>query len=343
MPCRPLSRPGRRSAPGRVRLCGVVGVLAGILAGVLAAAPAGAQTSDVTSGALFLLLPVGARAVGMGQAMVADRPGSEAVWWNPAGIARQDKKEVAIHHSQTIAATGDAITFLYPTASVGSLALSVNVLNFGDQQITDPGGVPVGVVLPRNILLAATYGAAIGKRMNAGVTYKRLQYRVDCSGECSNVSTFTATSSAVDFGVQYDLPTESPLTIGAAVRNLGTRLQINDREQADPLPTRIEAGAEYKLPFIAALIADTEVRIATDVIADRNINHPAVRIGADVAYEKNIHVRGGYVANDANGARTALGFGIAAGRLMFDIARTFGGLSADAGQTPTYLSLRYLF
>jgi hypothetical protein len=309
----------------------------------LASSPAGAQGSNSTDGALFLLLPVGARAVGMGQAMVAERPGSEAVWWNPSAIARQDKKEIAIHHSQTIAATGDAITLVYPTASVGALALSVNVLNFGDQQITDPGGVPIGVVLPRNILLAATYGAAIGKRVNAGVTYKRLQYRVDCSGQCSNVSTFTATSSAVDFGFQYDLPTESPLTIGGAVRNIGTRLQINDREQADPLPTRIEIGAEYKLPFIAALIADTEVRIAADVIADKNVDHPAGRIGADVTYEKNIHVRAGYVANDANGARTALGFGVAAGRLVFDIARTFGGLSADAGQTPTYFSLRYLF
>ncbi len=318
-----------------------VAVLALLLS--MAATTAAAQDANSTDGALFLLLPVGARAVGMGQAMVAERPGSEAVWWNPSAIARQDKKEIAIHHSQTIAATGDAITFLYPTASVGALALSVNVLNFGDQQITDPAGVPVGVVLPRNILLAATYGAAIGKRLNAGVTYKRLQYRVDCSGQCSNVSTFRAVSSAVDFGFQYDVPTESALTLGAAVRNVGTRLQVNDREQADPLPTRIEVGAEYKLPFIAALVADTEVLIAADAVADRNVDHPAARIGADIAYEKNIHVRAGYVANDANGARAAVGFGVATGHLMFDIARTFGGLSADAGQTPTYFSLRYLF
>jgi len=309
----------------------------------LAWSSARAQSSNSTDGALFLLLPVGARAVGMGQATVAERPGSEAVWWNPSAISRQDKNEIAIHHSQTIAATGDAITFLHPTAKIGALAVSINVLNFGDQQITDPGGVPVGVVLPRNILLAGTYAAAIGKRFNAGLTYKRLQYRVDCSGECMNVPTFTASSNAVDFGFQYDVATESPLTLGAAVRNIGTRLQLNDREQADPLPTRIEVGAEYKLPWIAALIADTEVRIAADVVADKNVDHPAARVGADVTYEKNIHLRAGYVEHDANGARTALGFGIGAGHLVFDIARTFGGLSADAGQTPTYLSLRYLF
>lgn len=318
-------------------------VVRSLVALTFPAVAAEAQTGGSTDGALFLLLPVGARAVGMGQAMVAEQPGSEAVWWNPSAIARQNKKEIGIHHSQTIAATGDAITVLYPTADVGALALSVNVLNFGDQQITDPGGVPVGVVLPRNILFAATYGAALGKRINAGVTYKRLQYRVDCSGQCTNVSTFSATSSAVDFGMQYDVPSDSQLMVGAAVRNIGTRLQVNDSEQADPLPTRIEVGAEYKVPFIAALVADTELRIAAAVVSDKDIDHPAARIGADLAYEKNIHLRGGYVANDANGARTALGFGVVAGRLMFDIARTFGGLSSDAGQTPTYLSLRYLF
>ena len=109
----------------------------------------------------------------------------------PAGIARQDKKEIAIHHSQTIAAVGDAITFLSPSRRAGSVALSLNVLNFGDQQITDAGGIPIGVVLPRNILLAGTYAAEFGKRVNAGLTYKRLWYRVDCSGVCTNVSTFT--------------------------------------------------------------------------------------------------------------------------------------------------------
>jgi len=308
-----------------------------------AAAKAGAQAADASTGKLFLLLPVGARAVGMGQAMVAERPGTEAVWWNPAGIARQDKKEIAIHHSQTIAAVGDAISFLAPSRRAGSVALSLNVLNFGDQQITDAGGTPIGVVLPRNILLAGTYAYEFGQRFNAGFTAKRLWYRVDCSGVCTNVSTFTATSNAADLGVQYDVPTASPLTLGIAVRNLGSKLQINDREEADALPTRIDVGGEYELPFIAALIADTEVRVAAGVVSDRDLNHAAIRFGADVAYEKNIHLRGGYIANDANGAPTALGFGIAAGHLMFDIARTFGGLSADAGQTPTYLSLRYLF
>lgn len=300
-----------------------------------------AQSS--TDGALFLLLPVGAQTVGMAQAAVAERLGSEAVWSNPSGIARQSKREVAIHHSETIAARGDVVTFLVPVRHVGAFAASVNLLDFGNQQITDPGGTPIGLVLPRNILFAGTFGATVGKSMSLGMSYKRLQYRVDCSGQCANVSTFTATSSAVDFGAQYDIPGDSTVRLGASVRNIGTKLQVNDREQADPLPTRIEVGASWRLAFIAKYVSDIDVRLAGDVVTTKSADDPSARIGTDITYQKTVHLRGGYIANDTDGANASVGFGLGTGRLLFDIARTFGGLSEDAGKTPTYISLRFLF
>jgi len=308
----------------------------------LAATSAGAQGSS-SDGALFLLLPVGAQTVGMGQATVAERLGSESIWSNPAGVARQEKREVAIHHSETIAARGDVITVLVPRRPLGSFALSVHVLDFGNQQITDPGGTPIGLVLPRNLLFAGTFGAAVGKWLSLGVTYKRLQYRVDCSGQCANVSTFSATSSAVDFGAQYDVGSGAPIRLGAAVRNIGTKLQINDREQADPLPTRLELGVSYQVSFIEKYVSDIGLRLAGDVVATETADDPSARLGADLTYQKTVHLRGGYIANDTDGANAAIGFGLGTGRLIFDIARTFGGLSEDAGKTPAYVSLRFTF
>ncbi len=279
----------------------------------------------------------------MGQAMVAEKPGSEGVWWNPASIARQTKREGAIHHSQTITATGDALTYVHPMRRIGSFAVSVDILNFDEQQITDPGGTPIGVFLPRNIVLAATYGASLGKRLSAGATYKRLQYRVDCSGQCANVATFSATSSAADLGIQYEVPSATALTVGAAVRNVGSGLRISDSDGTDPLPTRIEAGMSYVLPYVKNVIADTEVRLAAAVVSTKTLDDAAARIGAEMTYQKNVHLRAGYIARDADGATAALGFGLGSGHLVFDIARTFGGFSADSGETPTYFSLRYLF
>ncbi len=303
---------------------------------------AAAQTAT-SNGALFLLLPVGAETVGIGEAAVAERLGSESIWSNPAGIARQETREAAIHHSETIAARGDVISIVVPEKRIGTFALSFNLLDFGNQQITDPGGTPIGVVLPRNILIAATYGAAIGRRLSLGFTYKLLQYRVDCSGQCANVSTFSASSSAVDFGAQYDIPGDSSLRIGAAVRNIGSKLQVNDGENADPLPTRIEVGMSYGLSVIKQYVSDIDARVAGDIIATRSADHPSARFGTDVTYQNTVHLRGGYIINDPDGAKAAVGFGLATGRLTFDIARTFGGLSEDAGKTPAYVSLRFSF
>jgi hypothetical protein len=131
--------------------------------------------------------------------------------------------------------------------------------------------------------------------------------------------------------------------LGAAVRNIGPKLQINDSEQADPLPTRIEVGLSYRLGFIAKYVSDIDVRVAGDIVATETADDPSGRIGADVAYQKTVHLRAGYIANDTDGANAAIGFGLGTGRLVFDIARTFGGLSEDAGKTPAYVSLRFTF
>ncbi|HEX6051360.1 MAG TPA: hypothetical protein VFZ21_18905, partial [Gemmatimonadaceae bacterium] len=95
---------------------------AGLAAGAGFTNPARAQAGLAEEGALFLLLPVGARSVGLGQAVVADRSGSEAVWWNPAAIGAATRREAAIHHSQSVAGTGDVVTVVVPSSLLGVLA-----------------------------------------------------------------------------------------------------------------------------------------------------------------------------------------------------------------------------
>jgi hypothetical protein len=219
----------------------------------------------------------------------------------------------------------------------------VNLLDFGNQEITDQGGAPVGLVLPRDILFAATFGTSI-RRASMGLSLKRLQYRVDCSGQCSNVSTFSANATAVDLGAQLDVPGDSAIRLGLAVRNLGSRLKVNEQERAAALPSRIELGLSYAFTsLIAKYVSDIDLRADADVLANEHLDHPAAKFGADLIYQKTVHFRGGYLANDTDGAKAAVGFGLATGRLLFDIARTFGGLSEDAGKTPTYVSLRFTF
>src|SRR5438876_6149763 len=303
-----------------------------------------AQAPTGSEGSLFLLLPTGAQAVGMGQAMVAGKPGSEGIWWNPASVAGQDKRELAIHHSKTVAGVGDALTFVLPTAAYGAAAISLNILNIGEQQVTDEFNQVVGVILPRDVVLAGTYAGNVTKRLSAGLNYKIVQLRVDCSGQCSSVGPEVKSSRAVDLGAQYDVLVGAPLTFGAAVRNLGGRLNSRETNQRDPLPTQVEVGAMYRLKFIDHYVKDTELRASASYINSRSFGGKSVRVGTDVMYQGKVHLRAGYVGHDRRGnASASVGFGLQSGAFVFDIARTFGGLPAEGGQMPVYVSLRYLF
>ena len=319
-------------------------LLSSVALSAMLAGGARAQDASGSEGSLFLLLPTGAQAVGMGQAMVAARPGSEGIWWNPASIARGDKRELAIHHSKTVAGVGDALSFVSPIRSWGTAAISVNILNIGEQQVTDATNQVIGVILPRDVVFAGSYAAAITKRLSAGLNYKLIQLRVDCSGICSSVGAEVKSSRAVDLGTQYEIKAGAPLTFGAAIRNLGGKLNSRETNRRDPLPTQVEIGSTYRLRFIDHYVKDTEVRLSGSFIDTRSFGGKAARFGTDLIYQNKVHLRAGYVGHDRRGdASAALGFGLQSGGLVFDIARTFGGIPADNGQAPVYVSLRFLF
>jgi hypothetical protein len=309
---------------------------------LVAPSPLAAQRTPDTEGALFLLSPVGARAVGMGQAVVADQSGSEAVWWNPSGLARSERSEAAIHHSETFIARGDAVSIIVPSSLLGVFGASVNILNFGEQEVTDEGGA-TGKLTPRNFVYAATYATTLGSRVGAGITYKLVQLRLDCIGGCAGVPTASALTSALDIGTQVSIGGQVPFTIGATVRNMGLRFQVNDNEQADPLPTRLQIGVLVPVGAVKRKTKEMALRLTTDVLTELDLSGASARIGGDAVFQERVHLRAGYVFRAAESAGPSVGLGVVAGNLVLDIARAFEGFSADAGKPPTYLSLRYLF
>ena len=325
--------------------------LALVSAGLLAVALPGVGRAQTVAqeGALFLLLPVGARSVGLGQAVVADRSSSELVWWNPSAIGTSTRREAAIHHSQSVAGTGDAVTIVVPSSLLGVLALSVNIFDYGEQQATittDPNEEGAGTIIPRSLVYAATYATPLGSYVTAGITYKLVQFRIDCTGPCPSDVSFSATTSALDLGAQFTIKRSFPLVIGVAARNVvGIKLQVNDGPQADKIPKRLQVGMQYRLDMPPRIAPETAVRLAFDVADEITLDDPVPRFGADVAFRDRFHVRAGYAfeTSRSEAGGPSIGLGISAGNLVFDFARVLAGLSADAGRAPTYLSLRYLF
>ena len=307
--------------------------------------PAMAQGGVGGEGGIFLLRPVGARAVGMGQAVVARSDGSEGLWWNPAALAGATRREMSIHHSQDFFATGDALTLVVPSPLLGVVSLSADLQNYGEQEnTTDPGTPSTGTILSRSFVLSAAYATAIGGRTRTGVAFKVVQLRVDCTGPC-DFPNEVAQTFAIDAGVQHELGASRRFVVGVGLRNMGLPLQVEDSPQADPLPSRVQVGMLYRYPVSARYAQDLEINLSADVIDGLRISRPLPRLGAEIAWQKRAFVRGGYVfeSSGSESGGPALGLGLISNNLIVDLARVFSGFSVDAGQAPTYLSIRLAF
>jgi len=304
-----------------------------------------AQGSVGSEGGAFLLRPVGARAVGLGQAVVARRDGSEGLWWNPASLAWATRREVSIHHSQDFFATGDALTLIVPSTLLGVFAIAADLQNYGEQEnTTDPTLPPTGTVLTRSFVLSASYAAPIGDRISTGLAFKVVQMRVDCTGPC-DFPNEVAQTFAIDAGAQLDVGGSRRVTLGASVRNMGLALQVQDSPQSDPLPTRVQLGLLYRYPLPERYAADAELNVSIDLTDGIHIGDPLPRVGAEFVWQKRAFVRGGYVFDSAESEAggPTLGLGFSRNNLVIDLARVFTGFSADAGQAPTFLSVRFAF
>jgi len=314
---------------------------------VVAASPAwtrdaAAQRPGLGEGALDLVLPTGARAVALGQATMALDGTTESVWWNPSALARMRGTSAAIHHSQSIGGTADAVAVVANSRMLGSFGVSASLRDFGATTGSDQSGTEGGTILPRSLIYAATYAAALDK-LSVGLSYKLVQWRVDCTGPCAGETGILSSTSALDAGAQFSLDPMLPVRIGASVRNVGLRVQVNDEQQADPLPSRVQAGMELRVNALRAIAEGAELLVSADMVSDMRRIDPSPRVGAEVAWQRRIHLRGGYASKAGGFGGPSVGVGYDTGNLAIDFARLFDEVSAATGAEPTYLSVRYRF
>jgi uncharacterized protein UPF0164 len=98
----------------------------------------GDQRAGTASGT-FLKIGVGARATGLGEAFVAVANDPSAIYWNPAGLASIQRKEVAISHVEWPADIRfEHVAWVVPVRRLGgSLAFQFGVLSTGIDETTE--------------------------------------------------------------------------------------------------------------------------------------------------------------------------------------------------------------
>jgi hypothetical protein len=229
-----------------------------------------------------------------------------------------------------------------PVAALGTFTAGVYLVDYGDLDVTTGGNVPVGRISPRNVALYAGYATDLLTGLAAGITYKLVQFRVDCSGSCANVPTAVGTTHAVDLGVQWQHAGRMPVSVGVAIRHLGFKLQVNNQAQADPLPTRLVVGVRWDVVPMAVGAERFDVRVLADVegVMGQGAMEPVPLVGVESGVGDLLRVRAGYAFVDAASRGPSLGLGLSFGKASFDIGKTFYAADAIGEQEPVHLSFR---
>lgn len=257
-----------------------------------------------TSGAQFLKIGAGARAVGMGEAFVAVADDASAIWWNPAGIARitsEGQSLLTLNHSTWPAEIShEFVGYAFTYGGLpGSWAFSSTVLQMDPIPVrTEYSPQGTGENFDAGSFnLAGTWSKNLIDRFSFGVTAKYIHMGL----EKENADGFV-----VDLGTLYFTDYRT-IRIGMGIQSLGPSMKFID--DAFPMPTMFKVGAAMDV-----LQSESHNFLAAFEFDHPSDNAERASLGGEYtlkAFEPNVtlQVRGGYRFNRDEERGTA-GFGV---------------------------------
>lgn len=249
----------------------------------------------------FLKIGVGARAAAMGGAFVGVADDAEALYWNPAGIARidPDKSELGFHHANWPAQLSfDQVGYVFHIGRVpGAFGLSVRALTM------DPMVETTAFQPDPNQGTGETFDAGL---LTAGVTYARSFTDKFSAGVTANLvheglAEFSQQTFAFDIGTLYDVGTMG-MRIGMAISNMGSEIRFIERNARIPAIFRVGTSATVLQSADQLLTGSFEFSHPPD-------NSERLNVGAEYAFRRFVFLRGGYNINyDTEGLAGGAGF-----------------------------------
>ena len=255
-----------------------------LTAAVLAAVPAPAAAAG-SSAAQFLKLGFGARSLGMGEAFVAVADDPSVVYYNPAGLAPYPGGEgryAAFSHAWHIQDMGISQA-AYVARPWGA---SLSYFSAGELEGRDDNQVRTGNFTASDIALSAGRGWTLG-RVRAGATFEYVGQQI---------KNYSANAVAVNAGALYGLE-ELPVTFGASVSNLGSKVKF--RDESFPLPLIFRAGTAVRLSSARTLL--------TAQLDLPNDDGGSLRLGAEYSLAESLRLRLGYKTSSSGDRDAILG------------------------------------
>ncbi|MCD4814108.1 PorV/PorQ family protein [bacterium] len=254
-----------------------------------------------TSGAQILQQQNGARAAAMGNAFAGCSGDIAALEVNPAGVHNIEKNEIMLMHVggfEGISAERlNAVIIAPGLGSVGAQIL------YRAQPVIDNHVAGEATVNVKDMVYGLSFARPVVAGFSMGVNIKMVVM------ELGPVDT---TALSLDLGTQYEM--SRLLTIGLALRNLGTPVKFSEAE--DPLPMKVLVGACYT-PLEEGRHTLNTVLDVDYLVPEENI---LLHLGAEYWFRRMLALRMGYEysANaSVNGFSAGVGFRFKAGKVDF--------------------------
>ena len=209
------------------------------------------------AGAIFLLINPGSGAAGVGEAQVAKADDAYASYYNPAGLAFLEDKQVVLQHVNWLPNLADDIfyeflAYSHHVPNIGTFGGHLIFLNLGEQTATDEFGTTLGKFKSYMTAFTGSYGMKLNSTAAFGVNFKVYHQKLSESaygqtGVAAEVGDPYSTDFAFDIGYLKKFGKEQQHRFGISVQNIGPPIDFVDAEQSDPAPTNMRFGLYARL------------------------------------------------------------------------------------------------
>lgn len=296
-----------------------------------------------------MVLPVGARTVAMGQATVA-RPGIDAVFINPAGLADVLKTSLIVNHTSVgDVDTGtkndrNSFSLIVHSKAAGAFGLTYQSVEYAPDISTDLAGNAIGENSRFISIVIASFAADVAGGWGAGLSYRLFNLNSTCLGICQ-VSFDDRTTQMLDAGLRYAPPWLQRLYLGASIVHFGKKRRIRNAPEVDVTPARLRAGAAYDFAHMFTKDSTVAAWLHVDVVTRRLENtSPGINIGLELSLANSIFFRAGHAASagQTSDGGFGLGLGLKYQRFEVNVAKTITP-SKVFQSDPFYTSLGITF
>ncbi len=298
---------------------------------ITAAVPAWAETKDVPL-FVWLLIEPGSRPGGLGKTFTGLADDVNASYYNPGGLALQEKNGISIMHEPRGTTDlkdmfYDYVVFAYRTGKYGTFCFDVIYNDAGKIPMTDDQGRETGVM---HSYMAApslywSYPLRSDLGVGGGLTYA-YEHLTDLPGGVDSQLLFNG-------GVLYKTPLKG-LSGGLAFTNLGTNktgTRVTEEEEEIKVswapPRAMRLGLAYKvfsseINDLTVAADGSKLLMNLDDRLSEEFGQGVYSGGAEYVYAKMVAVRAGYYSDRWGVIKgLTLGFGFAYKGLSFDYAR----------------------